>query len=218
MTTLDTTTPTARPAVHARLARLARPLGARTWLRTLHLLADMPLGIVAGSTGAAAIVLSVGLVPTLVGVPLVVLTLVAARAYDRFERARVRVLLGVELAAPAPRGGGLAPRRWLREVRDPAGWKALLHALLALPLGIATGTVTLVGWSTALALLATPVSSRWLPGSSSLGPLQLDTPAGAAAAFVAGVLLTTAMPTVVRALAVLDAVVARILLAGRAQN
>jgi hypothetical protein len=210
MTALTTTT---TRGVQNPLARLARPFGARTWLRTLHLLADMPIGIIASTTAVIVIALSAGLALTLVGVPLLVLTLVVARQYGRFERARVRVLLAVELAAPAPGGGGLAPRSWLRELRDVTGWKALLHALVALPLGVATGTVVLVGWVTALALLAVPVSLPWLPDSSHVGPLRLDTPLGALAAFVTGVVLTAAMPAIVRVLAAVDAAIARLLLA-----
>jgi hypothetical protein len=210
MTTIATTSTSGVPNA---LARLARPFGARTWLRTLHLLADMPIGIIASTTAVTVSSLSVGLALTLVGVPLLVLTLVVARYYARFERARVRVLLRVELPAPAPRGGGLAPRRWLRELRDLTGWKALLHALVALPLGVATSTAVLVGWTTAVALLAVPVSLPWLPDSSHVGPLQLATPLGALSAFAAGVVLTAAMPGLVRALAAVDTTVARLLLA-----
>ena len=210
MTTLETTAPAPGRTV---AVRLASAFGTRTWLRTLHLLADLPVGVAAFTVAATAVSLSAGLALTLVGVPLLVLTLVAARCYGRFERARTRVLLGVALPSPAPRGGGLAPRRWLKELGDPSGWKALVHALVALPVGVVTSTAVLTGWSTALALLAVPVSLPWLPGSSHLGSLQLGTPAGAMAAFAAGVLLTAAMPVVVRALAALDAAVARLLLA-----
>jgi Putative sensor len=211
MTTIARTTTRSAPNP---LARLARPFGARTWLRTLHLLADMPIGIIASTTALTVASLSVGLALTLVGVPLLVLTLVVARQYGRFERARVRALLGVALPAPASGAGGLAPRRWLRELRDLTGWKALLHALVALPLGVATSTVVLVGWVTAVALLAVPVSLPWLPDSSHIGPLQLATPLGALAAFVTGVVLTAAMPGIVRVLAAVDVAIARLLLAG----
>ena len=213
MTTLNTTPIGARSGAARAVARIARPFGARTWLRTLHLLADLLVGVVAFTVATTATALSAGLAITLVGVPLLVLTLVVARYYGRFERARARVLLGVELPSPAPRGGGLAPRRWLEELRDPSGWKALVHALVALPVGVLTSTVVLTGWSTALTLLAVPVSLPWLPVSSHVGSLQLGTPAGVGAAFAAGVLLTAAMPVVVRALAALDAAIARLLLA-----
>ncbi len=209
MTTLDVTSPAATTTV---AARLARPFGARTWLRTLHLLADLPVGVLAFTVAVMATALSAALAVTLVGVPLLVLTLVAARSYGRFERGRIRVLLGVALPSPAPRGGGPAPRRWLRELGDPAAWKALVHALVALPVGIVTSTVVLVGWTTALALLAAPVSLLWRPESSYVGPLQLGPLS--VAAFAAGVLLTAAMPAVVRALAAVDVAVAGQLVAG----
>lgn len=209
MSTLQTPAPV---GTRTTAARLAHPFDALTWRRTLHLLADLPLGVVAFTVAVTATALSAGLALTLVGVPLLVLTLVAARYYGRFERARVRVLLGVELPAPAPHGGGVTPRRWLKELRDPAGWKALAHAIVALPLGIVTGTVVLVGWTTALALIAAPVARMWSSDPSYVGALQFGSPAVAVSAFAAGVLLALAMPAAVRGLAALDAALARLLL------
>lgn len=52
------------------------------------------------------------------------------------------------------------------------------------------------------------------PASSYVGQLQLGTPLGAFTAFVTGVVLTAAMPGIVRALAAVDAAIARLLLAG----
>jgi hypothetical protein len=186
--------------------------GGRTWMRTLHLLADLPIGVTAFTLASTAVSLSAGLAVTLVGLPLLVLTLVGARQYARFERGRVRMLLGVAVAAPAPSPGGLAPRRWLAELRTAAGWKALVHALLALPVGVLTFTAVVSGWVTAFALLATPVAAPWLPGGSRIGSLHLDSPAGAVVAFAAGAVLAVLMPLVVRGLAALDAALARLLL------
>src|SRR5207245_2250319 len=77
-------------------ARVLRNLyGSRTWLRTVHLLADLPIGAAAFTLATTALSLSAGLAITLVGLPLLVVTLVVARQYARFERARLRLLLGV---------------------------------------------------------------------------------------------------------------------------
>ena len=211
MTTTLTPAATDSPT-RAAAGVLTTLYGGPTWRRTLHLLADLPIGVAAFTLAATAVSLSAGLAVTLVGLPLLVLTLVGARQYARFERARVHVLLGVPVAAPAPGGGGVAPRRWIAELRTPAGWKALVHALLALPVGVASFTVVVSGWVTAFALLATPVAAPWLPGKSRIGSLYLDSPAGAAVAFVAGIVLAGLMPFVVRGLAALDAVLARLLL------
>ena len=211
---MTTTLAAAATGSVTRLAsrRVAASFGPRTWLRTVHLLADLPIGTAAFTVASTALSLSAGLAITLVGLPLLVLTLVGARQYARLERARVRVLLGVPVPAPAPRSGGLAPRSWVAELRNPAGWKALVHALLALPVGVVTFTVVVTGWVTAFALLATPVAAPWLPGDSRIGSLHLNTPAGAVAAFVTGVLLAGLMPLVVRCLAAVDAALARLLL------
>ncbi len=205
-------TPAAGSPARAAARVLGSLYGSRTWLRTVHLLADLAIGVVAFTLATTALSLSVGLAITLVGLPLLVVTLVGARQYARFERARVRLLLGVQVPAPSSRDGGLAPHRWLAELRNPAGWKALVHALLLLPVGVVTFTVVMTGWVTAFALLATPVAAPWLPGDSRLGSHSLDTPLGALAAFAAGAVLARGMPYVVRGLAALDVALARVLL------
>jgi hypothetical protein len=212
-TMTTTLTPAATDSPTRAAARAVTSLyGGRTWLRTVHLLADLPIGVAAFTLASTAVSLSAGLAITLVGLPLLVLTLVGARQYARFERARVRVLLGVPVEAPAPRGGGLAPRQWVAELRTPAGWKALAHALIALPVGVVTFTAVVTGWVTAFALVVTPIAAPWLPGESRIGSLHLDSPAGAVAAFAAGVVLAVLMPLVVRGLAAMDAAIARLLL------
>jgi hypothetical protein len=201
-------------AAHLAARLRAAHYGPRTWLRTLHLVADLPIGAVAFTLASTAGSLSAGLALTVVGLPLLVLTLVGARCYARFERGRVRMLLGVRVAPPESGRGGLAPRRWLAELPDGAGWKALAHALLALPVGALSFTVVVTGWVTAFALLGTPLAAPWLPEASRIGSVNIDTPAGAAGAFVAGAVLAGAMPLVVRGLTAVDTVLARLLLGG----
>jgi Putative sensor len=206
--------PTAHPAQF--LAELSSTVvSRRTWLRTAHLLADLPVGIVAATLAAGAGSFSAGLALTVAGIPLLVLTLAAARGYGRLERARVRMLLGVAMPAPVPFRGGLHPRWWLPALTDRHAWTALLHALIALPLGIVNATVTLTGWTTALTCLVSPLALAWLPSNAHLGGLQLASPIGTVVTVLAGAALTLAMPAVVRGLAALDALLARLLLTGR---
>ena len=65
--------------------------------------------------------LAAGLLVTLLGIPLLILTLLAARGIGHLERARARALLGVETPAPSGHRAGLWPR-----LRDAADWRATL--------------------------------------------------------------------------------------------
>jgi len=93
---------------------------------------------------------------TLVGIPLLMVTLLAARLFGRLEQARARALLDVDLPEPA------APHGWRGWLADAASWRALGYALLLFPVSLVTGEVTLIGWSTAVAAIAFPP----MPGPS----------------------------------------------------
>jgi|1186.fasta_scaffold515039_2 hypothetical protein len=93
----------------------------RTWLSTVPARDDELLA------------LSVGLVITVVGIPLLIGTLYAVRLMGRVERARARALLGTSVA-PAPP----TPRGWHGWLTDAAGWRALGHAVLLGRVGVLT--------------------------------------------------------------------------------
>ena len=81
-----------------------------TYRRSLHLLADLPIGLVTCSAAVGLLALSAGLAVTLVGLPLLVLTLAAAAAWPRSGG-----------PAPAPCSAWTSPR----PARRP-GWRARL--------------------------------------------------------------------------------------------
>jgi hypothetical protein len=72
--------------IAARPRRAEHTLGLldpATYRRSLHLLLDLPLGIVTFTVATTLLALSAGLAITLVGVPLLMLTLLAARLFGR---------------------------------------------------------------------------------------------------------------------------------------
>lgn len=199
-------TTTAHP-VHTRTGAAFGLVDPATYRRTLHLLVDLPLGLVTATAATSLLASSAGLAVTVAGLPLLVLGLAAARGLARVERVRARALLDVDLPAPAQ------PQGWRRRLTDPAAWRAVAYALLLGPVGLVTGTLTLLGWACALAALAFPAYA-WTLADPALHPGDV-TVTGAPAAIgsvLTGLLLLSALPSLVRVLARADAVLLRTLL------
>jgi hypothetical protein len=196
--------------IAARPRRAEHTLGLldpATYRRSLHLLLDLPLGIVSFTVATTLLALSAGLVITLVGVPLLLVTLLAARLFGRLERARARVLLDVDLPEPA------APHGWRGWLTDAPSWRALGYSLLLFPVGLVTGEVTLIGWSTALAAIAFPAYAWTLADPAlHLGRVTIGGAPAMAVSVVLGLLLLAAMPALTRLLAAADSALIRGLL------
>jgi signal transduction histidine kinase len=128
----------------------------RTWRELGYLVVAAPLAVAAFGTLAAAMFASGLLAVTLVGIPLLALTLTAARHYGAAERALAGGILGERIAPPPP----LRPRRpgFLGRLRamltDRAGWKAVAHIVVAMPLRIG-GLYGVVLGAAVSAILAT---------------------------------------------------------------
>ncbi|WP_172384614.1 sensor domain-containing protein [Streptomyces sp. MNP-20] len=123
---------------------------AHTWKEILHLLLNLPAGLVGFTYVVTACFIGGFLSFTVIGLPLLALALYGARLFGRFERARARTLLGVHIDEPSPmplksrRGGGVLAWLW-STLKDPVGWRAVLYGFIRLPWGIATFTLTLCG-------------------------------------------------------------------------
>jgi len=188
----------------------ARPLAARCARETLHLLCDLPVGVAGSLLIVAAFSAGSALAVTLVGIPLVAVTVVLARFAARGERARAHVLLDVALDAPpaAPRASTW-PRRLIASLRDTVAWRAAAYFLLLLPVGTATFSAVVAWWSTALFLLTLPAWAWALPHDGPAAwwaaPWQL------ASASLAGLLLVAAAPFAVHAITRADRLLLRLL-------
>ncbi len=119
-----------------------------TWKEIAHLLTNLPVSIVGFVYTVTVLSTGVGLTVTVIGLPLLALGLMGARQLGRMERARARAMLGVRVDEPSPlpwrSSGGFWPGLW-QAVKDPVGWRTFLFALIRLPWGVLTFTVTLTG-------------------------------------------------------------------------
>jgi uncharacterized membrane protein len=175
-------------------------LDRATYVTSVHLMTDLVVGIATFTVMVTLLALSASLMITLVGIPLLAATLLAARGIGVLERKR---------AGTSSRGAPPTPRRGphLRDrLTNPADWRAVLYSLLLFPAGVVTGTVTLVGWATAAAAITAPLYVGWLGDSQAqLAGINLQGPVAAAGSVLIGLALLWLMPVVVQTLARVDA-------------
>jgi Putative sensor len=178
-----------------------------TYRRSIYLLADLVVGPTLFALGTSLLLLSAGFAVTLVGIPLLVVTLGLARAAGRFERARAARLLG-EVVPPPPMVRGLRAR-----VTDRAGWSALAYTVLLGPVSLVTGGLAAVGWVAAIAGVTYPVYG-WAVDSGTLhvGPFTFTGLLARITMALIALGLLLVMPTVTRALSRIDAALVRRLL------
>jgi hypothetical protein len=149
-------------ALPSPLARNARPSVIAGDFA--YLVLSLPIGIAAFTVAVTGISLAAGLLITLIGIPVLLLTLLACRGLAAVERTRASLVLG----EPVPG----AERTWRRDdwlsttkaiVSDPGAWRDLFWAVLLMPIGIATFTIAVTAWSAALGLLTSPLWYWALP-------------------------------------------------------
>lgn len=199
---------TASPPAPTRA--LAPDLLRRLALDSGYVLPGLPLAV------ASFTVLLVGLgsLVTVVGLPVLTGTLYAARGLADIERLRLAAVRRQPRIRPryrSPEPGAGAWQRIFLPMRDVQSWLDLAHGLLTLPVAILTFVVTLVWWSVAISGLLYPVYDWTLPrGPDAVGLhelLGLDDTTAVRLVFHTGLglffLLT--LPVVVRGCALLQA-------------
>ncbi|MGR8008978.1 sensor histidine kinase [Streptomyces hypolithicus] len=138
-------------ADHDRPEPVRFPYGPATWKEIAQLLLNLPAALAGFVLTVVVLVVGCGLSVTVIGLPLLAAGLLGVRAMGRVERARARALLGVYVDEPSPATAGLRPGAhgffpWLwASLTDPVGWRAALYAVVRLPWGVLTFTVTLTG-------------------------------------------------------------------------
>ena len=199
-------------------------LTGRTWRETLHLILDLPLGVLSFSYVVSLLCFGVGTAMTFLGLPILVACVGGARGFAAMERARARALLGVDVPAPA----AIAPPRpgfvgWIRGMLgNGANWRAALYAFLLLPMGVLGFTLAVVLWSVGISAALYPLY-HWVfptyvgwPGyklwENNGHSHYLSTWPEIAATCVAGILLVLLATQVVRGLAAVRRGMARGLL------
>jgi hypothetical protein len=101
-------------------------------------------------------------VVALLGIPLLLGTWYAVRAFANIERALANVLLGtnIRLAPMASRQRGNV---WLRLVgmsRERSRWRELAYLSVRIPVGVATFVITVVALAVPLALIWAPIEAH----------------------------------------------------------
>ena len=140
MTTSTSTTaaPIPRPAPLEAGPLFSGGVVASTWFAFIHLLLNMPLGIAYFVVLVTSVSLGIGLLITLIGIPILIGTGWMVRTLGNIERARMNVFLGTTLRNPyrpaAPDTGWIA--RLFAIGRDPATWRDFLFLMLRMPMGI----------------------------------------------------------------------------------
>ena len=150
---------------------LRAPFEARTWRETFHLLFNLPVGIVTFTLIVTGLATGLGMLITLVGIPILFVTMYVSRWMASVERARAKVFLHVDV--PAPYRADPEPDKWWRvhvaRFTDPATWVEVGYHLLMLPVGIFTFTVAVVFWTLGLSLVTFPLYFWALPNDVILG-------------------------------------------------
>jgi signal transduction histidine kinase len=199
------------------MARILHPLReGRTYLETVDLLVDFPLAVACFTLFTTLIALGLGLLITLVGLPILTLTFVAARWIARLDRWRARVFLATEIEEPRRRPSGSSVlQRLIGPFRDRTTWKELGYEwLIAFPYSVFSFTVVVVAWSVPLFLISLPA---WVIAWPQAGPqiasgFTIDTAPEAFGAAVVGLLVLPLAPWIVRVLAAGDRALVRVLL------
>jgi hypothetical protein len=135
----------------------------RTCCNLAYLLLAFPLGVAYFVMLVTGFSLGVGLAVTLLGVPIILVTLVAVRACAALERMLTNALLGTALPQPSvlptPAGGLVARIKTL--VGSPRTWKEMAFLCLQFPLGTLAFVVALVLATVPPYLLFLPIYYRW---------------------------------------------------------
>ncbi|GAA3679920.1 sensor domain-containing protein [Nonomuraea antimicrobica] len=137
------------------------------------------------------VLLSVLLTANLVGVPMLALSVRAARGVGAANRRLARTLAGVRVADPAAFRSGPGLANWLAAaLGDVTGWRAVIHGLLRLPAAGAACAAAAGSWGGGLLLLGHP----WWGQSSVLAALSPSGLPGAVLMSVAGLALLLLAP------------------------
>jgi signal transduction histidine kinase len=215
---LPAMTPPATTGSPRRQGRL-RQLGVDSG----YTVTGFPLAIAAFVVVVTGLSAGAGLLVVWVGVAVLAATLVAARGFAAVERAWLPAVLDRPVPQPAYlRAEGRPVRKLLTPLRDPQTWLDALHALVRFPLAIASFVVTVTWWSVALGGVTYAAYDWALPhGEDDEDLLELvgldSSPWRRIALYTAiGLVFAVLLPFAVRAVALLQAQLGRVVLTSRA--
>ncbi len=146
-------------------AHARRPFWARLGLDSAYLLTGLPIALVSFTVIVTGLSVGVGMLITLVGLPILVVTLEAARMFAMIERWRAEQVTGAPMSAAyrPPTAGGSWLRRWWDRLRDTQAWLDTMHGLLVLPISVVTWSIAVTWWAGAVGGLTYWLWSRPIP-------------------------------------------------------
>ncbi|MGY1783459.1 sensor histidine kinase [Geodermatophilus sp. SYSU D00698] len=187
-----------------------------------YALLSLPVGIAAFVVAVTGVAVGVGTVVIWVGLAVLALTLLAARGFAALERAQLPAVLGHPVPRPAyltPDGGRV--RRLLTPLRDPQSWLDVLHAVARFPLAVLAFVVTVTFWALALGGITYGLWDWALPQEGNEDLFELlgfdgGTPLRIVGYTAIGLVAAAVLPFAVRAVALLQAQLGRVVLTSRA--
>ncbi|MFG2295236.1 sensor histidine kinase [Streptomyces sp. NPDC048603] len=203
---------------------LRAPLEGRTWRGFGYLMLGLPLSVLWFSLAITGISLGAGLLITFLGVPVLAGLLALCRGIGRFERARARALLDLDIADPEPvRAAGPGVFPWIGAIlRSGSAWRHVVYSVFHFPWSVFAFIVALTFWANGWMFLTYPLWFWVFPVFTDQPGLQLfqngdytyylDGPARIMGTFLLGLALTLVTPWLVRALTAVDALLVKGLL------
>ncbi|HSK95018.1 MAG TPA: sensor domain-containing protein, partial [Euzebyales bacterium] len=183
---------------------------------SLYLLTGLPLALISFVVLIVGMALGAGLLITLLGIPVAMLTLSIARGFATIERARLATVLDHPPAVPQYRprtGQGLS--RWLGDLRDHQRWLDAVHGIAVLPLAVVTWSLAVAWWAAAVGSVTYPLWAWALPDTDGTLPAELGLRGFAwEVVFYLGIGLVTTvtLPFVLRGCTAMQAAFGRVLL------
>ncbi|MEU1847822.1 sensor domain-containing protein [Streptomyces sp. NPDC019990] len=205
-------------------AALRAPVGGRAWRELGHVLLGLPISILLFTYAVTTVSLGAGLLVTFLGIPVLAAALVGCRGFGALERRRARALLGLAVAEPEPlRRAEPGVVAWVGAVlASGASWRALLYCVLHLPWAVFSFVVAVNVWVLGWGLLTYPLWFWVLPMYAGQDGIQLygdethaiylDNAFEVTVTALVGLLLTIAVPWIVRGLTTVDRLLVRGLL------
>jgi hypothetical protein len=189
----------------------------RTYAASLDLLLDFPLAVAWFCLFTTLVSVGASLLITLVGLPILTVTFVAAQHAGRFERWRAGRLLGVHIDEPVRRRspGATLLQRLVAPFGDATTWKELAYLWIVGPVySLLSFTALVVAWTVPLWLLTLPLYAIAWPdaGPELWNGFRIDTARETFVAAAIGLLILPLAPLTVRLLAWVDAALMRALL------
>lgn len=173
--------------IHTSRARrqqslLSQTLGSvirpQTYRNLLYLLLALPLGILYFVLLTTGLTLGIGLVVTLLGIPLLIAVVVGSRRLAAFERAVANKLLGLAIQAPDDVETGVDEGIWSRaraRLLARSTWMGFCYLFVKLPVGIASFTLVVTALTVSIGLLTAPLTYSLVEDGIQLGVWTIDT-------------------------------------------